>query len=196
MYDYITGDIIELTPTDLVIECNNIGYKSLISLQTFSSLKKGDRAKIYIYQHIREDSNQLYGFINKEEREIFLHLIEVSGIGPNTGRMMLSSLTTDELKVAILSGDVTKIKSVKGIGLKTAQRLIIDLKDKIGKKQSSDIGDTIPGYLSSPHKEEAITALILLGFSKASVEKVVSLILSQNPDISLEELIKQSLKKL
>jgi Holliday junction DNA helicase RuvA len=196
MYDYITGEIVELSPTEMIIECNNIGYKALISLQTFSALKKGETHKIFIYQHIREDSNQLYGFINKEEREIFLQLIDVSGIGPNTGRMMLSSLSTQEIKVAILNGDVAKIKGVKGIGLKTAQRVIIDLKDKIGKKGDGDSYSSIPGVTGNPHKEEAITALILLGFTKASVEKIVSSTLTQYPDISLEELIKQSLKRL
>jgi|SRR5574344_123782 holliday junction DNA helicase RuvA len=194
MYYYITGSLIESTPTEAVIENNGIGYKLQISLQTYSDIQGLNEAKLYIYHHLREDIELWYGFFSKEERNIFLMLIEVNGIGPNTARMMLSSLTPEELKTAIIAEDVNKIKSVKGIGLKTAQRVIIDLKDKIikGGAQSDAL---FPGE-SSKNKEEALSALVLLGFSKSAADKVISEILKEKPSTTLEELIKFSLKRL
>ena len=194
MYYYITGSLIESTPTEAVIENNGIGYKLHISLQTSSDIQGLNEAKLYIYHHLREDIELWYGFFSKEERNIFLMLIEVNGIGPNTARMMLSSLTPEELKTAIIAEDVNKIKSVKGIGLKTAQRVIIDLKDKIikGGAQSDAL---FPGE-SSKNKEEALSALVLLGFSKSAADKVISEILKEKPSTTLEELIKFSLKRL
>lgn len=196
MYDYISGIITELTPTELVMENNGIGYKILISLQTYSGIAQGEETKLFIYHHLREDIEQLYGFTNKEERRIFMNLIEVSGIGPNSARMMLSSMTYEELRNAIITGDVNKLKSIKGIGLKTAQRILIELKDKIGKGSQGDASSFIIGTQGSGHREEAASALILLGFSKNNVEKVLDLLIGENPGYSLEELIKLALKRL
>lgn len=196
MYDYISGVITELTPTELVMENNGIGYKILISLQTYSGIAQGEETKLFIYHHLREDNEQLYGFTTKEERRIFMNLIEVSGIGPNSARMMLSSMTYEELRNAIITGDVNKLKSIKGIGLKTAQRILIELKDKIGKGSQGDTSSFIIGTAGSRHREEAASALILLGFSKNNVEKVLDSLIGENPGYSLEELIKLALKRL
>jgi Holliday junction DNA helicase RuvA len=197
MYDYIKGELTELTPTEVVLENNQIGYKILISLQTYSKLKMAESTKLFIYHHLREDNEQLYGFYDKDERSLFTNLIEVSGIGPNSARMMLSSLSSDEIRGAIISGDVNKLKSIKGIGLKTAQRLLIELKDKMVKRGS---GDDFSGSFIMPQasrqRDEAASALVLLGFSKANVEKVLDTLLKENPSYSLEELIKLSLKRL
>ncbi|PKO97446.1 MAG: Holliday junction branch migration protein RuvA [Bacteroidetes bacterium HGW-Bacteroidetes-7] len=197
MYDYIKGELTELTPTEVVLENNQIGYKILISLQTYSKLKMAESTKLFIYHHLREDNEQLYGFYDKDERSLFTNLIEVSGIGPNSARMMLSSLSSDEIRGAIISGDVNKLKSIKGIGLKTAQRLLIELKDKMVKRGS---GDDFSGSFILPQanrqREEAASALVLLGFSKANVEKVLDTLIKENPSYSLEELIKLSLKRL
>ena len=195
MYDYISGELTELTPTEVVIDCNGIGYKVMISLQTYSALKQVGKIKLFIHHHLREDIEQLYGFYDKEERNIFRLLIEVSGVGPNSARMMLSSLTTDDVRTAIVTGDINKLKSVKGIGLKTAQRLLIDLKDKIVKSAPS--GGTFPVFSSgNQYREEAVSALILLGFSRTNVEKVIDGAIHENPSYDLEQLIKFSLKKL
>jgi len=196
MYDYFKGSLIELTPTEVVLDCNGIGFKILISLQTYSKLKQGEAIKLYIHHHTREDLEQLFGFYDKDERFIFRNLIEVSGIGPNSARMMLSSLTSDEVREAIITGDINKLKSVKGVGLKTAQRLLIELKDKIAKGSSSDTFASIYPIANFGHKEEAASALVLLGFAKANVEKVLDSLLRENPAYTLEELIKHSLKKL
>jgi len=196
MYDYIKGSLVELTPTELVLDCNDIGFKILISLQTYSKLKQGEIVKLYIHHHTREDLEQFFGFFDKDERFIFRNLIEVSGIGPNSARMMLSSLTSDEVREAIITGDINKLKSVKGVGLKTAQRLLIDLKDKIAKGSSSDTFSSIYTSVNTGHKEEATSALILLGFTKANVEKVLDSLLRENPAYTLEELIKLSFKRL
>ena len=196
MYDYIKGDLVELTPTEIVLDCNGIGFKILISLQTYSGLKQGEKAKLYIHHHVREDTELLFGFSNKEERFMFRSLIDVSGIGPNSARMMLSSLTSDEIRNAIITGDVNKLKSIKGIGLKTAQRLLIELKDKIAKGSSADISASLYPSSDNSRKEEAASALVLLGFTKTNVEKVLDMLIRENPSYSLEELIKHSLKKL
>ncbi len=197
MYDYIKGELTEVTPTEVVLENNSIGYKILISLQTYSRLSGSKECKLYIYHHLREDIEQLYGFYDKEERWLFCNLIEVSGIGPNSARMMLSSLSSDEIRGAIISADVNKLKSIKGIGLKTAQRLLIELKDKMVKKSSSD--DTAASFILTPQnkvRDEAASALVLLGFTKSNVEKVLDALSRENPSFSLEELIKLSLKRL
>ena len=195
MYDYISGDIIELSPAELILDNNGIGYKFQISLNSYSRFREQSKAKIYIHHHLREDEELFYGFFTKEERHIFTQLISVSGIGPNTARMMLSSMTPDEIQVAIISGDVNTIKSIKGIGLKTAQRVIIELKDKIAKGTSSG-SDIIFDTQSNNTRNEATSALILLGFSKSNIEKVLSTTLKSKPDASLEELIKLALKQL
>ncbi len=196
MYDYIKGNIAELSPTELVLENGDIGYKILISIQTYSNLTPNSTCKLYIYHHLREDIELLYGFVNKEERQLFCYLIEVSGIGPNTARMMLSSLSTEELRTAIIIGDLNTLKSIKGIGLKTAQRLLIELKDKIAKSSSADSATFLSGLPGTKQREEAYSALLLLGFTKNNVDKVLNSLIKENPTYTLEELIKHALKKL
>lgn len=195
MYDYIKGTVSEINPAEIVLDNNGIGYKILISLQAYEKLEGLTEAKLFTYHLVREDEETLYGFFDKEERRIFTLLISVSGIGPGTARMMLSSLSSEEISKAIISGDVNKIKSIKGIGLKTAQRAIIELKDKISKG-SSELDLTYTATTSNPHRDEAISALVLLGFNRNSVEKVLNTILSQQPGCTLEEMIKKALKLL
>ena len=195
MINYIKGKIIEITPTDTVIECNNIGYNILISLNTFSDLENKDNITIYIHHHLREDEELYYGFSTKDERELFRLLISVSGIGTNTARMMLSSLNPEEIRNAILSEDLNRIKSIKGIGLKTAQRLILELKDKITKGEG--IITSSPTLINNnPIINEATTALVMLGFTKPNINKVLPKILKDSPDLSLENIIKLALKAL
>ena len=195
MIDYIKGKIVERTPTDMVLECYGIGYKILISLQTYEALNGKDETKIYIHHYLREDEELYYGFATKDERELFRLLIGVSGVGAATARMMLSSLTTDEIRNAILSEDLNKIKSIKGIGTKSAQRLILELKDKVVKGEGSE-STVLFSSSSNPAVEEATTALVMLGFTKPNVSKAISAILKETPSASLEELIKLSLKRL
>lgn len=195
MIEYIKGQIIELTPAELILEAGNIGYSILISLQTYEALQGKTQAVVYIHHYIREDEELYFGFATKDERELFRLLIGVSGIGVNSARMMLSSLTSDEIRGAILSEDVNKIKSVKGIGLKSAQRLVLELKDKIVKGAGSDTA-TIFKADASPLIDEATTALVMLGFSKAAINKVLPAILKDNPTARVEDLIKAALKRL
>ncbi len=195
MYDYITGKLAELNPTEAVVENNGIGYRLEISLQTYTQLQHLSEVRLFIYHHVREDAQLWYGFYEKDERTIFTQLINVSGIGPNTARMMLSSMSSDEIRNAIIGGDVNKIKSIKGIGLKTAQRVMIELKDKILKGSGANMETLLQGAPSG-NKQEALSALVLLGFNKSAVEKVLDAVLKENPNYSLEELIKFSLKRL
>lgn len=195
MIDYIKGTIEELTPTETTIENNGIGYKILISLQTYEGLNGKGEAKIYIHHYLREDEELYYGFASKDERELFRLLIGVSGIGASTARMMLSSLTSDEIRNAIIAEDINKIKSIKGIGLKSAQRLILELKDKVVKGGGSD-STIIFSPASNGAADEACTALVLLGFTKANVTKAVTSVLKESPGASLEDIIKLALKKL
>ena len=195
MIDYIKGKIVERTPTDTVLECYGIGYKILNSLQTYEALNGKDETKIYIHHYLREDEELYYGFATKDERELFRLLIGVSGVGAATARMMLSSLTTDEIRNAILSEDLNKIKSIKGIGTKSAQRLILELKDKVVKGEGSE-STVLFSSSSNPAVEEATTALVMLGFTKPNVSKAISAVLKESPSASLEELIKLSLKRL
>lgn len=195
MYDYIKGEIVELSPAELILECGGIGYYIMISLQTYESLKGNSEAKVYIYHHLREDDEQFYGFATKNERELFKLLISVSGIGVGSARMMLSSLTDEEIRNAIIGEDVRKIKSVKGIGLKTAQRLIVDLKDKIVKGGGAEsISIEVPE--SNKVAEEATTALLNLGFTKANIMKIIPEILKADSHASIETIIKEALKRL
>lgn len=195
MIDYIKGTIAELTPTEVVIETGNIGYKALISLQTYSQLDHINDAKVYMHHILREDEELYYGFGSKDERELFRLLISVSGVGAGTARMMLSSLTCDEIRNAILADDVNKIKSVKGIGLKSAQRVIIELKDKIFKGAgTADAGAIF--VQQSGAGDEASTALVMLGFAKPAVNKAVSAILKKDPTATVESIIKQALQML
>ena len=195
MIDYIKGEITELNPTEVTVECNRIGYRILISLQTFSAIERQKETKIYIHHYLREDEELYYGFSTKDERELFRLLIGVSGIGASTARMMLSSLSSEEIRNAIIAEDINRIKSIKGIGTKSAQRLIIELKDKIVKGAGSDTG-TLLQTADSSIVEEATTALVLLGFTKANVTKAVNAVLKENPSASIETIIKASLKKL
>ena len=195
MIDYIKGTLVELNPTEAIIECNGIGYSALISLQTYEGLNGNKDVKIYIHHYLREDEELYYGFATKDERDLFRLLIGVSGIGASTARMMLSSLTSDEIRNAIIAEDINKIKSIKGIGLKSAQRLILELKDKIVKGGGSS-STQLFSSASNAAAEEATTALILLGFTKANVNKAVSAVLKEAPGASLEEIIKLALKML
>ena len=195
MIDYIKGIIVEMTPTDMVLECHGIGYRILISLQTYEALNGKSETTVYIHHYLREDEELYYGFASKDERELFRLLIGVSGIGASTARMMLSSLTSDEIRNAILAEDINKIKSIKGIGLKSAQRLILELKDKVVKGAGSD-NSTLFNTGSNAAVEEAVTALVMLGFTKANVNQAVSAVLKESPGATLEEIIKLSLKRL
>lgn len=195
MFEYIKGTVIELNPAETIIENGGFGYRIMISLQTYEALQGKTDAKIYLYHYIREDEEQFYGFATRDERELFRLLISVSGVGVASARMMLSSLTDDEIRNAILSEDINRIKSVKGIGLKTAQRLILELKDKVVKGEGYE-GVIPTGKVSNAVMEEATVALVTLGFNKSSINKVLSDILKKSPASSVEELIKQALKKL
>ena len=193
MYDYIKGKITDINPSFVVIENSNIGYFIKISLNSFTEISEKKEIKLFLHQIIREDTNDLYGFFENSEREIFRLLISVSGIGANTARMMLSSLKPEEIKTAIISNDVATIKSVKGIGVKTAQRVIIDLKDKIEKIGATDT-QILP--LDNTNKQEALSALVMLGFTKKSAEKAITKIMKKENNLSVEELVKKTLKSL
>ena len=193
MITYIKGRLIEKTPTKIIVESNGIGYEINISLNTFEKIPDDENIKIFTYLQRKEDSDILFGFSSKSERSIFQQLISISGIGPSTARTILSSISPAEMQEAVWAEDVDRIKSIKGIGLKTAQRLIIELKDKVELFDKKDID------LSSENldiKKEALLALSVLGFSKSKSETIVSKVYFENKDIELQELIKRSLNKL
>ncbi|MDX2445552.1 MAG: Holliday junction branch migration protein RuvA [Bacteroidales bacterium] len=193
MFEYLNGKITSLTPTNAVLDIGNIGYLINISLNTYSQLNETSEAKLFIHEIVREDAHLLYGFSSVEERGIFQLLLSVSGIGANTARMILSALTPEEVKVAITTGNVPVLKNIKGIGAKTAQRVIVDLRDKVGKtSETSEIFD----ISSNRIKEESLSALATLGFSKSSVTKIVDEIISKNPKISVEDLLREALNRL
>jgi holliday junction DNA helicase RuvA len=193
MIDYIKGDIVQITPTFLTIETGGIGYYINISLTTFSKLENKNEFKVLVHEVIREDSHQLFGFADHEERDIFKLLISVSGVGANTARMMLSSLNPGEIEKAILGSDSNLLKSVKGIGLKTAQRIIIDLKDKLTKHAGSD---EIFAFTDNTRREEALSALVMLGFAKSAVSKVLDKIVREEKNLTVEDMIKRALKNM
>jgi holliday junction DNA helicase RuvA len=193
MIDYIKGDIHQITPTFLIMETGGIGYMINISLSTFSKLDGKKEYRILIHEVIREDSHQLFGFADAEERDIFRLLISVSGVGANTARMMLSSLSPAEIEKAILGSDADLLKSVKGIGLKTAQRIIVDLKDKLGKHPGSG---EIFAFADNTRREEALSALVMLGFAKNAVSKVLDKIVRDEKNLTVEDMIKRALKNL
>ncbi|OFY41801.1 MAG: Holliday junction DNA helicase RuvA [Bacteroidetes bacterium RBG_13_44_24] len=193
MIDYINGTITRITPAFLTIETGGMGYFINISLSTYSKLEGKEEFKILVHEVIREDAHQLFGFADREEREIFRLLISVSGVGAATARMMLSSLNPEEIEKAIIGSDVNLLKSVKGIGLKTAQRIIVDLKDKLGKP--SETGE-IFAVSDNTMREEALSALVMLGFAKSAVSKVLDRILREEKILSVEDLIKRALKNL
>lgn len=193
MITQIRGRLVEKNPTYVVVDCNGVGYLLHISLNTFSLLQENENIVLYTHLSIREDAHTLFGFINKTEREIFRLLVSVSGVGPSTARTMLSSMTSEEIQQAIASEDVKLIQSVKGIGVKTAQRVIVDLKDKILK--TFDL-DEVSVKQNNTNKEEALSALEVLGFARKQADKVVNNILKLTPEATVEELIKQALKNL
>ena len=193
MIDYIKGAITKITPACVVLETSGVGYFLNISLTTFSELEKKPEAKILVHEVIREDAHQLFGFATEKEREVFRHLISVTGVGANTARMMLSSLSPAELELAIISSDVNILKSIKGIGLKTAQRIIVDLKEKLGK--SAETTEIFASF-DNTNREEALSALVMLGFAKNAVSKILDKIVREEKNLTVEAMIKKALKEL
>lgn len=191
MIGYLNGRLVEKNPTELVIECGGIGYEVKVSLHTYAAIGSTESIKVYTKFIVREDAQLLYGFYSKDEREMFNHLISISGIGPNTAMIMLSSLTPEEIATAIFSEDVRTIQSVKGIGAKTAQRVIIELKDKVAKMELS-AENTLS--VNNRNKIDALTALVSLGFDKKSAEKALDKVAEFAE--SIEDLIKEALKIL
>lgn len=197
MIEYIRGDIAELTPTCMILECGGIGYEVNISLTTYSAFTGKASGKLYIYEVIREDAHLLYGFAEKVERELFLLLTSVSGVGPNTARMILSSLPPSELVLAIGSTNEAALTAVKGIGLKTAQRILVDLKNKVKTIEGlAAKGATTTPFSGGAVAEEAVAALVMLGFQKAASQKAVSSILKGSPTLAVEQVIKTALRML
>lgn len=200
MIEYIKGEIAELSPATAVVDCNGLGYGINISLNTYAAIQGKKECKLYIYEAIREDAYVLYGFADKQERELFLLLISVSGIGGNTARMILSALSPSELVNVISTENANMLKSVKGIGLKTAQRIIVELKDKIktGSVAAGSSGSSgMPmASANAQVQEEAIAALTMLGFAQAPSQKVVLAILKEEPNAAVEQVIKLALKRL
>lgn len=194
MIEYIRGILAELTPAQAVVECNGVGYSANISLNTYSALQGKKECKLFVSEIIREDAYTLFGFFSKEERELFQLLITVSGIGGNTARMILSSLSPAELTGVITQGNANALKSVKGIGLKTAQRIIVDLKDKIPGVGAADVQLDLGN--TSEIVDEAVSALTMLGFAMQPSRKVVDAILKENPGAKVEMVIKMALKRL
>ncbi len=193
MYEFISGTITEITPAHIVIENGGVGYFINISLNTYSGLSGKKDAVVFLHYVVREDAHQFFGFAGKDERDLFRLLITVSGIGANTARVMLSSLSPSEIQMAIAGSNVDVLKGVKGIGLKSAQRIIVDLKDKLDKLTESE---QIFTSQDNTIREESLSALIMLGFPKNAVEKVLSRLLSEQEITTVEELVKLSLKKL
>lgn len=198
MIEYIKGELAEITPALAVVDCNGVGYGINVSLNTYSAIQNKKEVKLYIYEAIREDAYVLYGFATKQERELFLLLISVSGIGGNTARMILSALSSSELCNVISSGNEKLLKTVKGIGLKTAQRIIVELKDKIvstGIDAAAPVSTAVTNLQTEVY-EEAVAALTMLGFAPAPSQKVVAALLKEEPDAPVEKVIKLALKRL
>ena len=193
MIEYIKGEITDLTPTYCVLETNGVGYMLNISLVTYQELQGQSATRLYVYENIREDAHVLYGFLTKEERELFLLLISVSGVGAATARMILSSFTAMELQEVIAMGNVNAIKSVKGIGLKSAQRIIVDLKDKVQTIGGSDAPTLNLATGSNENMEEAVAALVALGFQRAASVKVVEKLLKEDAAMPVAKIIKRAL---
>src|SRR5690606_4234804 len=193
MYEYLRGKVVYKAPTHVIWEVGGVGYHGHISLNTFSQIKDAEQCKLFISFQVREDAHTMYGFAEEGERRLFEHLISVSGIGPGTGRMILSSISPDEIQSAIIQGNVPLIQRIKGIGPKTAQRMVLELQDKL-KKQGPDALTAVPKHRTVP--DEALSALVMLGFARAQAEKVLSGILREHPDLTVESLIKEALKKL
>ena len=199
MIEYIKGELTELTPAMATVEAAGIGYGLNISLNTFSAIQGKKEVKLYVYEAIREDAHVLFGFVNKKEREMFLLLITVNGVGANTARMMLSGMSVSELCNAISTGNARMIQNVKGIGKMTAQRIIVDLRDKIvsmGIAQEIPSGGQIQAPVNNEVRDEAVSALTMLGFAPAPSQKVVLQILQQQPDAPVEQVVKLALKMI
>jgi Holliday junction DNA helicase RuvA len=193
MFEYIKGSVVSLKPSCIILEANSVGYFIAISLNTYTQLNGQESVKLFVHQVIREDAHLLYGFASESERELFRMLISVSGIGSNTAIMMFSSLSPDEIRCAILNENINLLKSIKGIGVKTAQRVIIDLKDKVGK---SPISEQFVASADNTLRNEALSALVMLGFAKKPAEKELDKILAAQPNLSVENVIKLALKSL
>ncbi len=196
MYEYVRGSVEQLTPTGVVVEAGGVGYYLAISLQTYSQIGDATQVKLYTHYIVREDAQLLYGFYTRAEREVFRLLIGVSGVGGNTARMILSSFTAEEVRTLVATGQAEVLKSVKGLGIKTAQKIIVELRDKIGS-----IGGESPvlpgvGAASDAVYQEALSALMMLGFVRTASEKVLQGILREQPGVAVEELIRLALKKL
>lgn len=200
MIEYLKGDLTELTPTTATIECHGVGYLTNISLNTYTAIQNRPQAKLYVHEAIREDAYVLYGFADKRERELFLLLISVSGIGGNTARTILSALTPRELCEVIASGNDKLLKMVKGIGGKTAQRIIVELKDKIeaisGDTPNSDVTQALFTETHSEVLDSAVAALTMLGYTAAASQKVVKAIIKEQPGITVEAAIKEALRRM
>lgn len=194
MYDYIEGILSELTATMAVVDVGGVGYLLQISMQTYSALEGKREVRLYVHQHVREDALELYGFFDRAEREIYRMLISVSGVGPSTARMILSTYGVEELVGAIGSGDVAMLKRVKGIGLKTAQRVVVDLSEKVGGVQAEAGGVMLSAAHSA--RQEALTALMTLGFAKGPTERALDELLRADGSLSVEALVKQALKQM
>ena len=193
MITQLKGRLVEKSPTDVVIDCNGVGYLVNISLNTFSKLTDSESIGLYTHLQVKEDSHTLFGFFEKTERNLFRQLISVSGIGASTARTMLSSLSPSEIQSAIISGNVATIQSVKGIGSKTAQRVIIDLKDKVSLISEND---EFIGNIGNTNKDAALSALEVLGYSRKQTSKLIEMLVNNSPEMSVEELIKGALNKL
>ena len=199
MIEYIRGELTELSPALATIEAAGVGYGLSISLNTFSAIQGKKEVRLYVYEATREDAYQLYGFYNKKEREMFELLISVSGVGTNTARMMLSSMSVSELCAAISTGNERVIKGIKGIGKMTAQRVIVDLRDKIvalGIAEEIPAGGSVQAPVNNAVKDEAVSALTMLGFAPAPSQKVVVQILQEQPDLPVEQVVKLALKQI
>ncbi len=194
MFEYIKGPVADLTPTYVVVECAGVGYYVNISLQTYSNLEGKKEVLVYLHQVVREDAHLLFGFASKDERELFRLLISVSGVGANTARVILSSMSAAEIQKAIVSADINALKQIKGIGLKTAQRIVVDLKDKVFGKDSGS--SQLFATINNTTRQEALSALVMLGFNKSAVEKVLDQLLKEENTLSVEALIKLALKRL
>ena len=193
MYSFISGTVVEKNPTYVVLDNQGIGYLINISLNTFTAIGEQQKVKLFVHLAIREDAHTLYGFYTEAERELFLQLITVSGVGCNTARLILSSMTVKEAVDAIATNNIRMIQGVKGIGAKTAQRIVVDLHDKVGKLEA---GDEISSFGNNTLKDEALSALMVLGFNKTSIEKTLDKLLKQMENPSVEDLIKESLRLL
>lgn len=196
MYEYINGTIAEISPTHVVLDVAGIGYYLHISLQTYSAIERFDRAKLYVHHVVREDAQLLYGFHTHGEREIFRHLISVSGVGVNTARMILSTYSPRELQNIIATENAVLLKNVKGLGLKTAQKIIVELSGKMAGLGLAGAEEPVSAHAGSAEFDETLAALVMLGFPKAAAEKAVKAIFADTPSISVEEAVRAALKRL